>query len=567
MKLKLTPYSLLIAGLLVLFSSCSKKANVPVPADASMVLRIDAGSLSSKLGWEEIKQGELYKSMIKEVRDDFYRNLLEHPDSTGIDLQSDAYIFLNSRGRGGYACVTFSIKDEKAFTLFMSKTAEEGNDKIVKAGDLSVIKDRGNVVTWSSKRFVAIADVPDMGTTRKFGDDEDGYSSRRMSEDSLLKFARDIHEMKTSNSLGNNEKFASLISDKADMHVWLNTGKLTAGSNPYMSLIKANVLFEGNYTAMKVNFENGKIVMDSKSYYNKELAAFFKQHQAKNIDEEMLKKIPAGNVTGVFAMNYPPEGLKAFIKLLGVDGVVNDFLADLNITMDDFVKANKGDMVIAVSDFTYTEKERMMQFGDKSIPYKTTAPEAKVVFATSVNDKPAFEKLMTALRNKLNSSAGEMFRQEAGKIPYQLKDNWFVAGSDSGYINAFGSTSTNHPFISKISGHPRGAYVDIQKIISGMKPSLNDSIARVIADESAKVWQDIITYGGDFDDDVSTGHFEINMVDKNTNSLKQLHNYIAMIAKTMKDFENSRRAEWEAMKEMDMPKEESVEMAPPPAGR
>jgi hypothetical protein len=78
-----------------------------------------------------------------------------------------------------------------------------------------------------------------------------------------------------------------------------------------------------------------------------------------------------------------------------------------------------------------------------------------------------------------------------------------------------------------------------------------------------------VTYGGDFNDGYTTGHFEINMVDKNTNSLKQLHNYVSMIAKKFKEHEEARRAEWDTMR--DMPavpdiKQEDITV-PPPAGR
>lgn len=563
MKLKLKPYSLLIMLLFVL-GACSKKTNVPVPADAAMVLRIDGASLNSKLSWDEFKKGELYKLAMEEAKDEFYKKILDNPEESGIDIKSDAYFFITMRGRGAYTAFTCNIKDEKAFTMFMSKTLD--GKTVVKDGSLSVVKENSSVLTWDSKRFVFIGDSPAMTSMGGFGGGN-GNSDRGYSEDSLVKFAKEIYDMKTSNSIGSNEKFASLISESADMHIWVNSGKLYSNTMPaIIAMTKASTMFEGNFTAAKVNFENGKISIDAKNYYNKQLSEFYKKYTGKNLDEEMLKKIPAGSVTGVLAVNYPPEGLKAFIQLLGFDGMVNEFLADMGYSTDEFVKGNKGDLLIAVSDFAVVEKEKTYTYGDQEIKNKSMEPEAKIVFASSVNDKTAFEKLMTVLKEKLNSAEGESFKEQASKIPYQLKDNWFVAGSDSSYVNAFGATSTNHPFISKISGHPMGGYVDIQKIITGFKPGITDSIGRVVADESAKFWQDALFYGGEHKDEAAVSHFEINLVDKNTNSLKQLHNYLGMIAKTFKEENERQKAKWDRT-EMPPVVEEGIVPTPPAAER
>jgi hypothetical protein len=47
---------------------------------------------------------------------------------------------------------------------------------------------------------------------------------------------------------------------------------------------------------------------------------------------------------------------------------------------------------------------------------------------------------------------------------------------------------------------------------------------------SLNMWQDILAKGGDFKDKASEFEFEINLVDKNTNSLKQLNQYMDKMA-------------------------------------
>lgn len=541
MKTIAKPYFLLLT--LVLFlASCSKKSNVPVPADAMMVVHIDGSSLQSKLSWEEFKQGELYKIAMEEIKDDFHKKILANPDSSGIDIGSDAFLFIRTRGRGAYTGFTCKIKDEKAFTAFVSHMAE--GKEIMKDGDLSVIKTRDAVLSWKDNRFVMIGDSPGfnnndngIGFKRKM----DNFNSRSFPEDSLVKFAAEVYTIKGSSSIGDDSRFTSLLKEPGDAHIWFNSGKQFADAlGPMIALTKAGLLLEGNITAATMNFEKGKVVFDAKSYINKEMAALYKKHSGQNLDEDMLKKIPSGNINAVLAVKYVPQGLKDLLILLGLDGAANSFLSKINYSVDEFVKANKGDLLFAVTDFSIGEKEIKNTIDGEDYSFSRKAPSAKFLFATSVNDKVAFQKLVTTLQEKLGEESPAVMAM-AAKVPYRLTDNWFLAG-DSAMINTFGATSTNHAFISKISGHPMGGYVDIQKFIGGIRASL-DSASVPVADSAIKFWQDIVFYGGEFKNDAVQSHFEFNLADQNTSSLKQLNNYLGGLAKAQREMMKRRQQE------------------------
>jgi hypothetical protein len=545
MKPKSTPYFLLLM-LVVFLASCSKKAKVPVPEDAAIVIHIDGASLSSKLSWDEIKQGELYKLASAEIKDETAKKILDNPETSGIDIKSDAFLFIKVRGNGGYVGFTCEVKDEKALTTLVTKVAQ--GKAVTKEGELSVLKDDEAILTWNSDRLVMIADNPSINTTASFG----GASSRsrRFPQDSLLKFANEVYTLKAKQSVTNNDKFADMMKQPGDAHYWINSGAMYGNSLPAMlGVAKISLLFEGNYTATTLNFDNGKITMEAKSYLNKEMEALYKKHNTKNLDDAMLKKIP-GSVAGVMAMNYPPDGLKDFLAMLGVDGLANMYLQKMGYSIEDFIKANKGDLVLAASDFAFIEKEMRMGEGENAFVHKMKAPDVKVYFATSVNDNNSFQKLIDLLQQQVIAQAPEQVTVFANKVAYTLKDNWFIAGNDSSSINNFGAASVDHPFISKISGHPMGGFIDIQKILTALKPSMEnqEAMGAIIADESLKVWQDIVFYGGEYKDDAVVAHFEINMMDKTTNSLKQLHNYLGQIAKTMKAKEDA----WKTNMDMEM---------------
>lgn len=537
--------SLALLGALMLFiASCSNKANIPVPKDAGVVIHINGASLSSKLSWDEVKQGEWFKMASKEAKDELAQKILNNPEESGVDIKSDAYIFFVNRGNGGYAGVVCGIKDEKKFEDFLSSIRK--GDKIEKKDGLSMLTDNDNVLTWKDNRMVFIGDNPDMNPgTSAFGLNK---QKKRFETDSLLFFAKEVYDIKGSKSIGSDSKFANVIKDGGDVHFWVNTGKIYGNALPaLLSLTKASLLFEGNISAATIDFENGKIAVKSKNYFNKELGALYKKYSMRSIDEDMLKKIPAGEVAAVIAMNYPPEGLKDFITLLGVDGIVNAFLAEAGFSIQDFVKANKGDLLFAVSDFTVGQKEVSIPMGEGAEPYtyKTTQPDAKILFGTSISDMPSFEKLMNILKETITKQGGQDMSAAVNKIPYQIKGNWFVAGSDSGYINSFGATQTNHPFIDKIKGHSMVGFIDIQKFIAGANMMYSsDSTAASIAAESMKVWKDMVFYSGNYKNESIEGYFEINMVDQNTNSLKQLNNYFSFIATKFLEQEKRREEEY-----------------------
>ena len=539
--MKLKPIGLLFpALLLVVLVSCSKKSNVPVPADAGFVVHINGKSLSSKLSWEEIRQSEWYKLAYEKSTDSLAKQVMNDPASSGIDIEADTYIFMKARGRGAYSALVGSLKDEKTFAAFMEKAMK--GKPATREGELSVIRSDKSVMTWKGNRFVMVTDIPDYNVSQDMmgGPNPDMQAPNPgFPADSLAKFASEVYEIKGSSSVGNNEKFASMLQEKGDAHLWINAKGLYGGSLPsILALTKVSLLFDGNVTAATVNFDNGKITLDGKSYYNKELEALYKKHKMVNIDESMLKAISSQNVAAVVAINYPPQGLKEFLTLLGLDGLINMALGQ-DYTIDEFVKANKGDVLFAVSDFGVTGMNPM-DSAMGNMGHTSHKFGAKFLFATSVNDRPAFEKLMSVIQKKLGQTPEAATAM--GRIPYQLKDKWFVAGNDSLTISSYGTSSQDHAFISRISGHPMGGYVDIQKFINGGRPAM-DSAAQQIADQSLKTWQDIVFHGGEFKGDATLSHFEINLVDKNTNSLKQLNAYLGFVARIADEQEKKKQLE------------------------
>lgn len=529
--MKRLPLILLVAltgALLITSCKSGDKSNTPVPVDALFVMHVNSGSLSSKLSWDEIKATTWFKEAYAEAPDSLLRKLLDNPDNSGIDSKADLMLFVKKQGRGGYFAFEGTLKDAAAFEAFNKKVNEGAST--AKDADFNYIKlkDQG-VVVWKDTRFIYVMDAP-LGAVKSAMDRSGGYSEPfKFSPDSLRHFAKATFEISGKTSLGSDKRFADLMKEEGDMHFWVNNEEYfnLLGSSE-LSMLKVADLFKGNVSASTFNFENGKMIMKSKSYVNDEWAKLFKKNPPRKISADVINRIPSQNVIGVIAMNYPPEGLQELVKLTGLDGVANGFLGKANYSIEEFIKANKGDLLLSFSDLEMKTKEVVLPSYDGGEPTKftTTSQDVKVLFATSVNDRPAFDKLIGTIVKEMGEQPEQM-----PKITYKLDNNWFVAGNNEEEVNKFmAGSKSNHGFAGKLTGQSFGMFVDLQKLLNGLNTGSKDSSDKAAFDISIKMWEDILVTGGDYKDGAMTSYAEVNLVDKNTNSLKQLNQYIDKLA-------------------------------------
>lgn len=507
--------------------SCShNNKGMAVPNDASVAVLINTKSLTSKVSWQEIQQNEWFKNLYARQGDSLGKQIMDDPSRSGIDIKSDVAFFIKKQGRGGYMALEGGVQDAAAFEAFATKINQGG--KVNKEGDVNVLNtSRKSLVAWTNNRFIYIMDVP--SPSIRPTDPMEGFS---FTTDSLQKFAVELFDLPGKNNLLNDDRFVSLMKENGDLHYWVNAGQYYGSLSSYLSLISGlSVLFEGNAYGTTINFENGKITLKSRAFYNTKLKEMLKQYAEGKVSEATINRIPSKNVVAVFAMKYPPAALKDLIKLAGVDGFVNSFLGNEGTSIDEFVKANKGDVLLSVSDFEIKPQELTItdEDGNPQTIKQDDMPSANVLFATSVNDKPAFQKLFGIMQSRARDLG-----PFAGNVHFQLGNDWFAASNSPEQVNAFLQGGNNQfPFASRISGHAFGGYINMQELMKKAGPAFSDSNTKAALDASINVWQDIFLTSTGEKDDSYTGEAEINLVDKSTNSLKQLNKYMDTIQKIM----------------------------------
>ena len=522
-------FSLLLSvSALLIFSSCSKsnKEGRYVPATAALVVHLNGQSLNSKLPWEEIKQSELFKQAYADSSVPvIVKSVMDNPENTGIDVKTDLLIFVVKDSSGGYVAVEGTVKDAAKFKQFNSNMNKTPAIESEKDGIHFLTSDQ-MTASWKDEKFVMVMDAPGLNSMNKmnrYSDDSTTAVAPEIKKD-LNAIATQIFALKEDKSLGKEEKFTDLMKSTGDIHFWVNIEAFGLGSSDMpgmaaLSMINFKKIYEGSRATGTVNFDNGKINADFTSYSGKEMTDLVKKYSGDKINSDMLKRIPSKNVAGLFALNFKPEGIREYLKLLGLEGFANMGTAFLGFNLDDFIKANKGDIMLAVTDFVQDSSGR---------------PDLGVIFSASIADKPSFNKLIEAGK-KLSK---EKFNGENGPaISYNMNENYFAIGNKKQDVDKYIASANNSSldFLDKITGNSSAAYVNFQSLLKAMSvDAQKDSLGYLIYDASLKMWDNFIFTGTGFSNGGSTSHMEINLLDKNTNSLKQLNKYLGVLGAVKK---------------------------------
>jgi hypothetical protein len=526
-----------LAAILAVFllASCGSKTNKEgkfIPKKAALVMHINGASLNSKLPWDEIKANAAFQQMYADSSiPAFARKIMDNPENSGIDIKTDMMIFAQKDSLGGWVAFTGTVKDVEKFRLFNLEITGGGSE--TKEGDNSYISKAPVCIGWNKDRFVYIVDAPQLNPQlyyRRFLD-----TSRAQQSRDIGATCRSIFALKEDNSLSNDERFSELMKQEGDIHFWVNSEELQKGmaNNEELPMMKLDKLYEGSVTTATINFENGKIAIGAKSYAGKELKELYKKYSGNNINEDMIKRLPAKDIAGVFALNFKPEGINELLKLMGMDAMANIGLSYLGFTMDDFIKANKGDIVLAVSDFKIkTDSVSRYDYpSGKEEKSLDTSFAPDVLFAAAIADKASFNQLI---------KAGEKFgKGKDMKMPvsYTSNDKYFAIGNSKESVEKYvaGGSDSKYDFLSKISGGPMGGYINIQYIMKALHREVytEDSSDVEVYNASLKMWDNAYLKGGNYSDGGITQTIEINLVDKTTNSLKQLNQYFGKIAQIM----------------------------------
>jgi hypothetical protein len=510
---RITGLTLIVLLAFSFFACNSKKSGLFIPDNALMVVHVNPSSLSSKITWDEIKNSEWFKDLRHREDDTLVQKILDNPEAVGMDTKGDFFAFVARSGNNAYTVFEGLIKDASAFEVLNKKIHEKGKVES-DAGYSMMVMDNSTMVAWNKEKFAYINDMPEMSSRSPFGNRRMGDNNNKLNADSLRRIVKAIlnHEGK---NMHDDKRFAGLMKEKGDMHMWFNSSaNISDIAGGFMDMMKVSSLLEGNATGAVLSFDDGKITINSKSFVNDELAKLMEKYDSKDISADVLNRIPSQNVVGVMAANMNPKMIQEVLKAAGFEGLLNSFLSKQGLSVNEIFSAINGEFIVAVSDLQKKDTTiTYPAYGNQPPRTRTkTNTDFDVLLALGVGQQPSFEKILNFATTKMGVPS----------FPYKFSKEWFVAGKKEATVNAFLSgTSTNQPWVDKIKGHPFGLYINLQKIIASQRGK--DSMVNSITADLGQMWEDIVATGGEFKNGVVTAEFVINLVDKKTNSLKQLN--------------------------------------------
>lgn len=565
--MRLTLILVLITGLI---TSCKKKVPKQVrhiPATATVVATINSKSLQNKLIKSQVTIENLLKNLSSNHDSTYDKGKKEWEDlkNSGIDLDEDIYVAFEQKGGGmamgkttGVASVLATLNDASKLEAYLKK--KDPSATVQKEKDYSYIIDGDKMVAWADdvvigmqyqKSFAGGMEFDSTTQTYNFNKPKDVNSANDLKSEMAAYITR-----KEDASVASMAEFRDLMQQKSDASIWVNS----AGSIAELPLPlpKLKELLQNNYTAATLDFEDGKIAMNSKSYSSKPLADLMDKYSGTTADLDLVERYPSSNIDGFMVAGVNPELFTGIVNFLEVGGLVDSYLTKFmgtNYTFKDLMKAFKGDFVFVASDLVVPSSDSTRQPGAtmaSSVPMKFlfNATVGDKTQLTRILDKMVAEQLLVKRGNEyvLNDAIAKT------GISVSIDDKFILAGTDGTMISQYkansGKAVLNKDVMSNFKGKPVAMYVDLEKIMAAFPPSKEyDSVFT-----SAKAtFRDMTAYSDKFNGKFAEGHFDLRMKDEKENSLTSLVKFFAVAGEKMK-------SQQEKMKEtMSAPMDEDVQ--------
>jgi hypothetical protein len=211
-------------------------------------------------------------------------------------------------------------------------------------------------------------------------------------------------------------------------------------------------------------------------------------------------------MNGVAAFSFKPELIPAFLQETGFDALAGIAMAEAGVTVDDVIKAFKGDFAIMFSDFAIKHVDQ-----GKDAAFKAHTPFAK----------------------ELNAAVGN-------SVFVGIENDLLVVASDSaiyaGYAAAKTGAALKPSAASAIKGKSLGFYVDASSILQGISDDVFDSTdvhMKNILDRSKGTFKEMWFNTSNFDGKKISSYGELVLADQK-NALPQLVRFLMYAADEVK---------------------------------
>ena len=540
---------------IILLASC-KKSFPPqltfIPKNATLVAAINADQLKDKLVKSQASLQKIISNLSgkNDTALEAGKKEWEALKKSGIDLEKNMYVWVVQKGEAGAAgssmgnnisAAVASIKssnDLAAYIKSKDATLEVKKDKnfnyVTKGGD--------KMIAWNDKSVVAMIYNKSYSGGMEYDSVTGNYNMKAPADTNITNEL--MAEMTASftrvqgESIASIKEYTNLAAEKTDLSFWVNPSNSIDGI-PF-PLPKIKELVEGNYTAVTLNFENGKMMVNSKSYAGKALAGILKKYSGPQVNLDLVKRYPAADVNGFMVFAFDPQIFSGIVKYMEVGALVDGYITKFmgtNYTLEQALKAFKGDIAVVVSGIGMSKDDTLNPMGVRPM----SMPVAKLIFTMPVGDTMQMHKIMDRLafmKVLEKTNRGYELSGPSGFGFTGLADNESITiASDNQLLQAYKSKSSvaTNLDLKPYYGKSAAAYFNIASVLNSLSSQKQgDSTFSTMLNNAKATFKDVQAHSENFKGDAIAGHFELRFVNEKENSLVSFLSFLAQASEMAK---------------------------------
>jgi hypothetical protein len=548
---------ILITAVLVsaLFWSCKDSTELTnaIPTDAIVVIHVDTKSLLTKADYkpldnklikeafekEKNRGGEQNKAIFEKMEE-----FLKNPNSSGIDLIHDCYMYVGNTSMG----IIWGMKDAAKFKEFLTKTFNLPTEMIKEEDGISMIDLPGIAKVGWTKDKILIITVPASVM----------YGFGQVNQPNMTELLKKQLKQTGKESLNSNKAFTEFVKDKKDISffysysnvlgLWGNMtsqmmgaygGPSTAGNDSIFSKLSDQI--KGINAAGFISFEKGEIVAENKFYYDTPEAEKRYTDMVGKLTQELKgdqMKFLVDKPLFLAATGIKGGGIYDYLADLGfmqfVENIAGSNLKEIGIDLKSLISNINGDISISINGIKTIMKKDYYDY-----EYPSTEPEFSA-FADLKDAKPTWD----LIRNKVKEEAAKEQMLDSTLVEIDESTYSFVMDEGmKGYVGIKGNTIyiTNSESIYKNISTATDAKNDFAQLAKGKNTFIFGNLSLLksmfIGDfqGDSKV-QEFVTKGFDLLGDYSfaagkdmNGKGKIIINDNSANSLAVICKYIDSI--------------------------------------
>ena len=555
--------AILLVAAIVVLAACGKKGpsyTQYIPKESGYVLAFDVKSMVSKLESDSLTVENMLAILKDTDKPTNYTqalNIWKQFKDAGFDWSNPILlaipVFDVDAGRVDVQIVA-GLSDAKKLEAFIAQLPDA--PKVQKEKDISFAVTDDMAIGWNSKAVMILAANDDLKGLTGMGANGNiapAPGSANTPVDKLKKYfalAKDA-------SLASVDEFGNMMSKKSDIAIFTsNAGMAGTSANAALAMMpKIKDLIEGLYSTTYVNFEDGKLAMESNTFAGKKLADFLKKYAGPQIDRSMVAAYP-GTPMGISAFSFKPTLIPGFLSETGLDALANLGLAKQGVTVDDISKCFAGDFAVMFGDFSLQQIEKISYDGSS---YKTTEPTGKIVVAVKIGDKAMLDKLigLAAKEGLLTRQGNRLVPANGGvtdttvKMTIGIENNLFVFSNDEATYKAYAANNAKSSLpasaVAAINNKSMAFWIDGEKLLAGIPESMFDSTEvheKNILTKSKSLFKSAWFNSDNFDGKKINGKGELEMT-PGKNALPQLVRFLMYVAEETKARDAAMRSRWD----------------------